>query len=273
VADQVFLRNLSSPEVGRAAAAGTILLLPVGQTEEHGKHLPIGSDSIIAETIAEAAARHVAGRIPVLVAPGIQYGYSNEIMRQWPGTFIVRPQVMIDLLVDVCCSAVKMGFRKVAIVSGHGHHVGICRIAVRQVFDLVGVNVVVTQPHSFGREALAQVRKSGPGGVCHAGEYETALMLHFGYPVDISRTDDRDRLRFKSAFVGTDGIGGSKAGSVFWSTWGLQKTASGALGDPTGATPETGAAVTAAIVQTYGAFLEEFYTWQGPLEPGAAEEE
>jgi len=261
MAEEVFLRNLNSGQVGEAAEKGAVLLIPVGQTEEHGPHLPIGADSIIAERIAEEAARKVAGRIPVLIAPSIQYGYSNEIMRKWPGTFIVRPQVMIDLLDDVCCSAVKMGFRKIALVSGHGHHVGICRIAIRQVFDLVGVNVVMTQPHAFGKETFAEVRKSGPGGICHAGEYETSLLLHFGSPVDMSKATDVDRLRFKSDFVSADGIGGAKGGTVFWSTWGLQRTRTGALGDPMPSTAETGKATAEAIVADYCAFLEEFFHW------------
>jgi creatinine amidohydrolase len=267
MAEEVFLRNLNSDQVCEATAKGTILLIPVGQTEEHGQHLPIGADSIIVETIAERAARQVAGKIPVLVAPAIQYGYSNEILRKWPGTFIVRPQVVIDLLVDVCCSAVKMGFKKVALVSGHGHHVGVCRVAIRQVFDLVGANVVLTQPHAFGKEAFAKVRKSGPGGICHAGEYETSLLLHFGYPVDMSRTSQVDTLRFQSKFVSADGIGGAKSGSVFWSTWGLQQSKTGTYGDPTVATAETGKTTADAIVADYCDFLEEFYHWSGPVMP------
>ena len=267
MAEEILLRNLTSPEIGAATEKGTVLLIPVGQTEEHGRHLAIGADSIIAECIAEAAARRMIGRVPVLVAPAIQYGYSNEIMREWPGTFIVRPQVMIDLLVDVCCSAVKMGFRKVAIVSGHGHHVGICRIAIRQVFDLVGVNVVLTQPHAFGKQALAEARKSGPGGICHAGEYETSLLLHFGYPVDMDSATDADTLKFKSKFVSADGIGGAKSGSVFWSTWGLQKSETGAYGDATCASAETGRTVADAIIDDYCEFLEEFHSWAGPVMP------
>jgi creatinine amidohydrolase/Fe(II)-dependent formamide hydrolase-like protein len=263
---EVFVRNLNSHQVGEAVKQGTILLLPIGQTEEHGQHLPIGTDAIIGEEAAVAAAKKMAGELPVLVAPPIQYGYSNEIMRKWPGTFIVRPQVMIDLIIDVCCSAVKMGFKKIAIVNSHGHHVGICRIAVRQVFDLVGVNVVITAPHAFGKEAFARARKSGPGGICHAGEYETSLLMHLGYPVDMGLATDADRLRFKSDFVATDGIGGTKAGSVFWSTWGLQKTESGALGDPMPATAETGKVTFEAIVEDYCDFIREFYAWQGPVE-------
>jgi creatinine amidohydrolase len=264
---EIFLRNLNSYEVGRAAEKGTVVLIPVGQTEEHGQHLPIGADSIIAERACEEAARRCAGKVPVLVAPSVQYGYSNEIMRKWPGTFIVRPQVMIDLLTDVCCSAVKMGFRKVAIVSGHGHHVGICRVAIRLVFDLVGVNVVMIQPHAFANATIAKVRKSAPGGICHACEYETSLLMYLGLPVDMSRATNRDRLRFKSKYVGTDGIGGAKGGSVFWSTWGLQQTASGALGDPTVASAESGKAFFEGMLAEFCGFLEEFYNWKGPVQP------
>jgi creatinine amidohydrolase len=268
VSEEIYLRNLTSPEVGQAAEKGAILLIPFGQTEEHGPHLAIGADTIIAERVAEEAARSMIGRAPVLVAPSIQYGYSNEVMRKWPGTFIVRPQVMIDLLIDVCCSAVKMGFRKIAIVSGHGHHVGICRVAIRQVFDLVGETVVLTQPHAFAKEALAEVRKSEPGGVCHGCEYETSLMMHLGYDVDTGKTSKEDMLRFESDFVSGDGIGGAKGGAIFWSTWGLQESATGIYGDPTVASAETGEALMKAIIERYCEFLEEFHKWKGPVKPG-----
>jgi creatinine amidohydrolase len=174
---------------------------------------------------------------------------------------------MIDLLVDVCCSAVKSGFKKVALVSGHGHHDGICKVAARQVFDEVGVGIVFTQPHAFAKDIIAKVRKSAPGGMCHACEYETSLLMHYGYPVDLSKATKDDIIRFKSDFVANDGFGGSKGGSVFWSTWGLQVSKSGAYGDPTVATKETGAALMEGIVSEFCRFLEEFYAWQGPVMP------
>ena len=262
---EFFLRNLTSPQIGEAVEKGTVLLVPFGQTEEHGRHLAIGADTIIAEKVAETAAKALVGKVPVLVAPSIEYGYSNEVMRKWPGTFIVRPQVMIDLLVDVLSSAVKMGFKKIALVSGHGHHFGLCRVAIRQVFDLTGVNVVLTQPHGFAGKKMAEVRKSGPGGVCHAGEYETSIMMHLGYSVDLSQTDQADMLRYRSDYVSGDGIGGAMGGSIFWSTWGLQDSKSGAYGDPTCAAAETGQDLMDAIIEHYCRFLEELYRWQGTL--------
>lgn len=271
MSNEIFLRNLTSPQVDAAVRDGTVLLIPFGQTEEHGSHLPIGADSIIAEATAEAVARRCTGKVPVLVAPSIQYGYSNTVMQEWPGTFIIRPEIVTELLIDVCCSAVKSGFRKLVIVSGHGHHVGICRIAIRRVFDLVGVNVAMTQPHAFASDTLKRVRKSAPGGVCHAGEYETSLLLHFGSPVDMAAATADDALRFKSDFVYADGIGGAKSGKVFWSTWGLQKSRSGAYGDPTVASAETGKALMEGIVAEYCAFLEEFYHWSGPVLPDEKE--
>lgn len=266
MSEEVLLRNLTSPQVAQAAAQGTVLLLPLGQTEQHGDHLAVGTDSIIAETVAEATARQLAGQVPVLVAPSIQYGYSNEIITNWPGTFVVRAPVMIDLLTDVCCSAVETGFKKIAIVSAHGHHVGIARVAIRQVFDRVGVNVVFAQPHSFAKPTMEKVGKGGPGANCHAGEYETSLLLHFGYPVDMSKASNVDKLRFESDYVSA-GVGGAKSDMVFWSTWGLQRSKTGTYGDPSVATAETGRVVMEGIVDEFAQFLTEYYRWERPVEP------
>lgn len=264
---EILLQNLTSPQVAEAAARNTILLLPLGQTEQHGEHLALGTDSIISEHVATATATALQDRIPVLVAPSIQYGYSNKIITNWPGTFVVRAQVMIDLITDICCSAVNMGFKKIVIVSGHGHHVGICRVAIRKVFDEVGINVVFTQPHAFANPSIKKVCKGGPGANCHAGEYETSLMLHFGYPVDLSITSSVDTLRFKSDYVSA-GVGGAKSDMVFWSTWGLQRSKTGTYGDPSVASEETGNALMEGIVDEFCQFLEEFHQWDGPLEPG-----
>lgn len=262
--DKIFLRNLSSPQVAEAVKIGTVLLIPFGQTEQHGPHLAIGADSIIAESVAEEAARRLIGKIPVLIAPPIQYTYSSELIRSWPGTFIVRAPIMIEYLTDICCSAIQMGFEKVALVSGHGHNHGLSRVAIRQIYDRTNVNVVLTQTYSFIGETLKKVRKSAPGGVCHAGEYETSVLMYLGHEVDLSKTTKDDLLTFQSNYVSTDGCGGAKGGTVFWSTWGLHKSKTGVLGDPTVATVEVGEALFEAMVSEYCGFLTEFYNWQAP---------
>ena len=250
------------PQIRRAIEANTVLLLPLAQTEQHGTHLQAGCDTIIAERVAAAVAEAANPEIPTLVLPAIPYGGVPKAVTRWPGTFRIRWHVIVDYLADVLSSAVEMGFRKIVIVSTHGPHGDVGRLAARLVFDRTGVGVVFTQPHSMVRDAFKQIRKSRMGGTSHAGEYETSLLMHFGYPVDLSGTDERDAVKMANEWVAGDMLGGS--GKVSWSTWALQVSESGTYGDPSCATAETGRLAMQAIVAEYLRFLKFFRDHEPP---------
>ena len=253
----ILFGDLTSSELGAAAERKTVLLLPVGQTEEHGPHLPVSTDTVIAERAARDTAERLVGSVPVLVLPTVAYGYSAKAMSRWPGTIRVRTRVMMDLLLDVCTSVIEMGFRKVVLLSGHGHHHGICRVVVREVADATGVHIALSEPARMVGDFFASIRKSGPGGAIHGGEYETSLALHLGLPVDLSRVDARDVFRSPSDFVAGDSLSGG--GKVFWSTWGLQQSEQGIYGDPTVASAETGRRLWEKIIERTAAFVEELW--------------
>jgi creatinine amidohydrolase len=120
----------------------------------------------------------------------------------------------------------------------------------------------VTQPHTFVVPTFAKIRKSKLGGASHSGEYETSMLMHFGYPIDLTGTDDRDVVRVCNEWVAGDMAG---SGKVSWSTWALQTTDSGALGDPTCASAETGKACKDAIVEEYSRFLRFFWELETPV--------
>ncbi len=244
------------PQLEEAIKAGTVLLLPFAETEEHARHLAVGCDVIIAERVAMAVAEKVNPAIPTLVLPTIPYGYTPRVTAKWPGTFCVRWDVVVKYLADVCCSAVEMGFRKLVVISSHGPHGDIARVAAREVFDRTGVGIVVTQPHTMVVPTFKKVRKSELGGASHACEYETSLLMHFGYPVDLTGVDGRDRIRTCNEWVAGDMAG---SGKVSWSTWALQRSETGAYGDPSCASAETGRLCFEGIVEEYRRFLEYFW--------------
>ena len=252
----IYFKDLSWPQLQEAAERKTIILLPVGTIEEHGKHLPVSTDEIIATEVAKAAAEAVADEIPVLVTPTIWTGYSVKQMTRWPGTIRVKPETLIALIVDVCASLIESGFDRIIVLSSHGNHTGILRVVAREVADEHGVHIAITNPASMAAEAFSRIRESEAGGSIHAGEYETSLMLHFGEPVDMSQATDQDHFNYHTEFVSGDNfVGGSK---VYWSTWGLQESQTGAYGDATGASAEAGKALMDAIVENYAKFVREF---------------
>lgn len=253
----IYFADQKSPQLQKAIEANTLIILPVGQVEEHGNHLPVSTDTAIVEGIAQRLAKAlVAENLPTLVMPAIWSGYSTRDMTRWPGTMRIRPQVFMDLVYDVCGSLIEMGFRKIMLLSGHGHHTGPLRVVTRRIADAYDVYMAIVSSASLAAERFGEIRKSGRGGSIHGGEYETSLMLYLGEPVDMDQATDEDIMRYHSDFIAGDNFTGGQ--KVFWSTWGLQKSKTGIYGDPTVATAETGRQLVEAMVTNGVAFAREF---------------
>jgi creatinine amidohydrolase len=255
----VYFQDKSWLELKMYIEKGSLVLLPLGTVEEHGPHMATGADAMIAEDtsrdIADAFSKETDVP-PILVLPTFWSGYSMSIMNAWPGTVSVRPDVVLKALTDIVGSLVKMGFYRIVVSNNHGHHDGICRQLVRDVADQHKAWIAVFEPIAMATKEFCEIRKSAPGGVCHACECETSILLHYGRPVDMSRASGADIMKYHSKFVPADGFCGSK--KVIWSTWGLQQSHSGCYGDPTVASKETGKAMVDAIAKNSVEYLKEF---------------
>jgi creatinine amidohydrolase len=235
----IHFQTQRSPQLEGAAKAGTLIVLPIGATEEHGRHLPVNTDCVIAERMALAAAERVAGQIPVLVMPTIWTGYSDAHLKQWPGTITIRPKTLIDLMYDVLASLVGSGFKKILIVNGPGNNPGPIDCAVRMIGDDLHVYCGISHVWTlYDRDEVLPQRRSAPGGWGHGGEDETSLMLHLTGDVDMSQATDADRMRSQLATCPVDIVSTGKR--VYLSTWHLTQSTTGLCGDPTPATAEFG---------------------------------
>lgn len=250
--------ELRSPQVADAVKANALLLFPVGQTEEHGPHLPLNTDTLIAQALCEAAADRLEGEIRTYVLDPLSYGFSAQVMERWPGTFRLSLETVIAAVREVCESLARMGFGKIVIVSGHGHHTGAMQVVSRQVADRCGVDVAVVLPAGMAARKLAEIAKAGPGGSCHAGEYETSLMLYlFPHLVEMRLTSDVDTLHLTGDFSSSE---------VFWSTWMRQRSKTGVYGNPTVACADTGRQLFDAHVERLVQFLRTYYAHALPPE-------
>ena len=236
----------------------SLLLLPIGQTEEHGPHLPVDTDARIAEAYGQRLAQALAPELPVLLMDTICYGYTMKLMQKWPGTIVVRSRVIMDYVSDVCRSVLDMGFSKLAILDCHGHHAGALSTVSRELCDACDKAIAIVRPMRMSREVYNAVRKSERGGSSHSGEWETSLVLHISPEVvDMARAHDNDRIHYHSEFVAGDGLMGSQ--QVTWSTWYIESSETGILGTPTLASAETGRAIMDAAVKNGVSFLKEYW--------------
>lgn len=210
------LRGLTSPAVG-AAGRADVLVVPVGSCEQHGPHLPLGTDTVIAERVAHAVARQVPG---LIVAPTIGVGASGE-HAGFPGTLSIGSEALELMLIELARSADF--FTGVVFVNGHGGNTATLRSAVE---------LLVLESRN-----AAALSCGVPGGDAHAGRTETSLMLWLA----------PSTVRMDRAERGVTEPWAEIAGRIIES--GIAAVSpNGVLGDPTGATAEEGEQLFAELV-------------------------
>lgn len=252
-------RDQSSPQLGEYLKKRTLLILPIGTTEEHGPHMPVDTDARVAEAWGMRLADTLVQELPVLLLDTIRYGYSMKIMRQWPGTIIVRSRVFMDMVFDLCRSLLDMGFEKLAILDCHGGHGGLLNTVSRELCDATDKAIAIINPFVMARNEFNAARKSAPGGTLHGCEFETSVVLYLNPEVvDMSKATDIDHFNYHTEFVAGDNCAGSQ--KVTWSTWYLQPSKTGLYGDPTLATPEMGKLILDAAVANGARFLKEYWS-------------
>ncbi len=166
--------DLTWEEARDAAAAGAVALVPVGSTEAHGPHLPLGTDVVIAQEVAARAAAKIEARgRRALVFPPLAYGVT-EFAAGFTGTVSLRPETLKALLVDLARSIASQGFGPVVLVNHHlePEHFA----ALHAAADEAAPARVIVPDHRRKPWALALGEEFCRGG-SHAGCYETSLVL------------------------------------------------------------------------------------------------
>jgi creatinine amidohydrolase len=230
------LGEMTWPEVGEAAAAGRVVLQPVAAIEQHGPHLPVDTDNLIVSRLCDAAAERAPDEL--VVAPLIPYGFNDHNM-EFPGTVSVRPETLLGFYADVGRSFVTMGFRHILWVNGHGSNDTLAQLAARRINNETPGWSAVTGSYYLASQVdrEQQIRTSGPGGVCHACEFETSFYQHLRgelvkteliadeYPQGHSRYDDHDW---------------EGAPAMKFMNWWSQRSRTGVEGAPSHATADKG---------------------------------
>ncbi len=218
------LASLSWPELAERAA-GSILAVPVGSTEQHGPHLPLATDTLLAGALAEGLA---GCRPDVLVAPALPYGSSGE-HAGFPGTLSIGREALELVVLELVRSA--DAFAGVVLVSGHGGNADPLDRAARTA-TAEGRSVLVWAPRAA---SLAGLGDRPPDG--HAGWVETSILLDLAPGTVRSSRAEAGNPRPLAELAGELRTGGVAAVSP-----------NGVLGDPAGAGPELGRACLEALL-------------------------
>lgn len=164
-------------------------VLSVGSMEQHSNYLPLGTDSILGQHLVREAAEKAKAR--VLMLPSQCIGFSPH-HRAFPGVITLRNDVMVEYLTEVCESAFRAGLPRLLIVNSHGGNQTALQGVVNRLGSEFGRQVVLVRYWDLIADKIDGIRRSQPGGMGHAGEFETSLMLHFAPElVDTERIDVR----------------------------------------------------------------------------------
>ena len=152
------------------------VVVPFGSTEQHGRHMPLGTDAVLGDVIGWG----LAGRLGAFLAPTVRFGCSEHHLA-FTGTISLGEKTFCSIVTDVVASLSVHGFRRIVLLPTHGGNFKPLAKAVARIepakgvrilafTDLEGlVNAAVESSKAFGVDAA----KSG----AHSGEWETSLML------------------------------------------------------------------------------------------------
>lgn len=203
--------------------AGIVVLVPVGATEQHGEHLPLGTDTHVAQAIADAVAGVADEAVPMVVAPAINYGASGE-HEGFPGTISVGRDALKLLLLEYGRSVCRWAAR-VVFVNGHGGNVPTLIEAVERL-------------RYEGRD-VAWFPCAPARGDAHAGRTETSLLLAISPGLvlaDRARPGNPAPLAELMEDIVANGVSAVSPNGV--------------LGDPAGATHAEGHALVSGMART-----------------------
>ena len=169
--------DLTSEDFTKLDAARTIVVLPVAAVEQHGPHLPVSTDTTIADGMIAEVQKHPMEDADVLFLPVQCVGKSNEHIRS-PGTLTLGAETAIRAWTEIGESIARAGLRKLVLVNSHGGNVDVLSIVARELRLRCQMLCVHTHWAKFGLPENMFGEEEIRFGI-HAGDIETSLMLHF----------------------------------------------------------------------------------------------
>ena len=234
--------------------SGWIAVLPVAAIEQHGPHLPVGVDAMIAESLVERAADALPDNSPATFLPVQQTGKSNEHIN-FPGTLTLNWSTAIKSWINIGDSITRAGLRKLLIITSHGGNLSAIDIVARELRVRHNMLVVTTSWEKLG-PPRKEPQDSSAFIDIHGGEFETSIMLALRPDlVDIGKAEDFTskqsdvKERYKNL-----GFHSSNA-NISWLSEDLNEQ--GVVGDASTATAERGEEIIVTMVENFRTLIGE----------------
>jgi creatinine amidohydrolase len=239
-----------------ASTSSKLYLVPLGSLEQHGPHLPLGTDTRI---VGEIATR-VEQRRPseVVLMPTLWLGHSPHHKHFGCASVGVRPYM--DMIVGLCLSLVNSGARRILLLNGHGGNDVPAKAALREIKDETSPDtyIALASYWNLAAERFRSIRESPLGGMGHACEMETSIMMTL-QPDYVDRTAMKaDGMTSETKWLQHDMLAGQP---YFLVNDFREVTSSGVFGMPQYASAEKGLAFMGAAVEAVLEFIDDFQHW------------
>jgi creatinine amidohydrolase len=247
--------QLTTRDFAALDVAATVAVLPLGATEQHGPHLPLGVDTVLADGIVTAALPLLPAELPVLFLPTQQIGLSPEHAR-FAGTLTLSAETVIRMWNEIGAGVARAGVKKLVLFNAHGGHVGAMDIVARELRAAHGLIVYSVSWFNLplgdaGTQFDAGEHRFG----VHAGDIETSMMLALA-PQQV-RMAEAKNFRSTSEQRAADYaiLGNGKSAKLGWAM--EDYNPQGAAGNAAAATATRGQAVVDAAAEQLALLLAE----------------
>lgn len=233
--------EMTAPAIRDLSRDGTLVVAPIAACEQHSRHLPVFTDSILCGAVADGLERALPDR--VLLLPVLWLGASEHHL-PFGGTLTATLPTYETLLVELLTPLLREGFRRAMILNGHGGNIDPLRVALRRLDSMFSGAILTGAAYWEIAEAELGATCVGPRKVMgHACEIETSMMMHLR--PDLVRTE-----------LISDDPDPSQPGGVFWARDFARRTDHGAVGHPERADAERGGRMLETVVRKVTATAE-----------------
>jgi creatinine amidohydrolase len=215
--------------------AATVALLPIGSFEQHGPHLPLTTDTVVAATLA----REIAAAYPVRRLPPITISCSHE-HAAWPGTVSISATTLAAIVRDVAASVHRAGVTSLVLVNGHGGNYVLGNLVQEASLGALRMALFPGELDWDAARDTAGLATSALSDM-HAGELETSILLHSHPHLVTPRFEQSDWLADDRRHLLSRGL--------------QAYTESGVVGRPSLASARKGQDLLASLVQSFAAYL------------------
>lgn len=255
----MLLQSQPWPKLNERELNRKVFIVPLGSMEQHGHHLPVFTDTLLVEAIASGVHDKLAEDVVLL--PTLWCGHSTHHLA-YPGTVSVSQSVYQALISDICDSLIKTGAKKILLLNGHGGNDVPVRYSLREIKSrnkaAPEAKVVFASYWALAAESLRRVRESEIGGMGHACEMETSLMLFLHEALVDMEKALRDGPQQKPPYRVVD----MQQGTPFYMVEEFDEISNtGTVGHADLATAEKGRRFYEGIVSEVAAFVADLKTW------------